>query len=60
MASNVLKWKPRKSALEANLELIESLTAKRIQLRAESRALDHAIAGAYLEREKLVRELRKR
>ena len=58
--ATVLKFKPRKTALDLNLDLIESLTAKRIAHRAESRALDHAIAGAYLEREKLVRELRKR
>jgi hypothetical protein len=46
--------------LELNTALIHDLTVKRIHHKAEARALDRAIAGAYLEQEKLVRELRRR
>jgi hypothetical protein len=58
--ATVLKFKPRKTPLELNTALIHDLTVKRIHHKAEARALDRAIAGAYLEQEKLVRELRRR
>ena len=58
--ATVLKFKPRKSALDLNADEIEKATVERLKAYELLRRCNADLAALRMERERLVREMRRK
>ena len=58
--ASILKFKPRKTALELNGEEIERATVERMKAYEWLRRCNSALAELRLDRERMTRELRRK
>ena len=58
--ATVLKFKPRRSALDLNADEIERATVERMEAYERLRRCNGALAELRMDRERLVRELRRK